>query len=159
MQYLDLLWLQARPSTDPDAWIVRQVLGEPLTQNLRSQVLSAVIRPVDDLDEQDLPHNAARYLNRWNAARSDLLSDYVLSLDPEPLPPARDVQNQPRDDYLHWLWFSVAGLDLPPDRASGGNLLRALREIRFPNEPTLDGFHRQRYLVYRFFWDAHFHEL
>jgi hypothetical protein len=159
MLYLDLLWKNARPGENRDAWLVRQVLGERLTSTPRVQILSAVLRPIDDLEAQDLPHNAARYLNRWTAARSDLLTEHVLGLESESLPPSRDAQNRPTGDVLQWLFESVACLDVPADRSTAGDLLRAMKQIRFPGEPLLDALHRGRYLVFRFFWDAVYHEL
>lgn len=160
MQFLDLLWRNAQPGEDRDAWTIRQVLGERVLPDRRLQVLSAVICPIDDLDAQDLPHNAAAYLNRWNAARSDLLCEHVLTLPDGPqLPPPRYVNNRPTEDVFAWLVWHVAGLDVVADRPEGHAILRSMREIRIPPVPMLDVFHRSRYLLFRFFWDAYFHEL
>lgn len=168
----DLLWSYAVPPTRPldrVRWTIRTVLGVTPNDNPRQHVGELVIQRVTDYEAQDLPSGAKLYLDPWCAARRDLQVDAVIKHGVARCETIYLVPTKPETPLPWWLYNTVLGLDaheVPGTTPTASvshysnvlrGALRCAQGIRFPQDPTLDNFHRRRYLVLRFCMDAYLH--
>jgi hypothetical protein len=136
------------------------------------------------LDLVDDKRPDAKYLNPWNAARSDLIVDliplpYEWTHEPEPYEEQftrAHLQLQPRGDISLWLATYIFGFDREELRAlipglvidegdMGIQLIRLLvscfrrmNEVRL-NSEILNHYHRTRYLLLKYYLDADYHAI
>jgi hypothetical protein len=123
---------------------------------------------------------AAKYLNSWNSARSDLVCKIVplprnwsTTLMPHQELFGKDwLMLKPKGDISYWLATYLLGFDdkelevLCPDaRSDEPQLLsllvscyRRLKEVRIKNL-DLYTYHRSRYLLLRYYLDAVYHAI
>jgi hypothetical protein len=117
-----------------------------------------------------------KYVTKWNAARADLILEYIPMLDEVDIERTLEVSSEPQGDVSYWLMSDVllfpdfemaalAGIDIEDVEDPAYALVPVLKscygilhKIKLQDLAS-QNWHRSRHIMVRYFLDAVYHEL
>jgi hypothetical protein len=167
------LWHEIAPEDKepPELWVARYVLRLDVTENITTRRLrSYIYSAYHSIRQVDSPE-----LNHYNSARADLVAEIITPPEEEPRGKMQ-VDLEPSGDPSYWLATYVLGFSeheisvlcnvdrdslQDPDRAILPLLkaaIKVLKGLEFKGKDYLTAYHRARYLLVRYYLDAHYYE-
>jgi len=167
------IWYDISPEDrePPELWVARTVLKLDVTENITTERLRTYIYSA----YHSIRQVRGNELNHYNSARADLVAELIPPPEKEPKGTIQ-VELEPSGDPSYWLATYVLGFsdheasvlcnvakDSLRDPARGllpllKAAIKVLKGLEFKDREYLTAYHRARYLLIRYYLDAHYYE-